>query len=212
MKVCCWFQLQEQESRKVYRCAFSSISHHKRSHTRSIPTLICSQDLSGGERNRVHLAKLLKANANVLLLDEPTNDIDVEVDFPPISSFSLSCLDLLPLFVPSLISLQVLRSLEEGISEFPGSLIIVSHDRWFLDRVATHILAFEGYIFCSYPFVRCYSSCSLFFSLLSSGSHAKGDEVTFFEGNYTQYEKALRKRKGNVDGKVAFISLKKRGQ
>src|SRR3546814_13016480 len=72
-------------------------------------------DLSGGERNRVHLAKLLKCNANVILLDEPTNDIDVEV----------------------------LRSLEEGITGFPGCLLIVSPDRWFLDAVATHILAFE---------------------------------------------------------------------
>lgn len=72
-------------------------------------------DLSGGERNRVHLAKMLKSNVNVILLDEPTNDIDIEV----------------------------LRSLEEGIQEYPGCIVVVSHDRWFLDRVATHILAFE---------------------------------------------------------------------
>eukprot|EP01124_Arcella_intermedia_P030038 TRINITY_DN6481_c0_g1_i1.p1 TRINITY_DN6481_c0_g1~~TRINITY_DN6481_c0_g1_i1.p1 ORF type:complete len:655 (+),score=129.97 TRINITY_DN6481_c0_g1_i1:94-2058(+) len=88
-------------------------------------------DLSGGERNRVHLAKMLKSNSNVILLDEPTNDIDVEV----------------------------LRSLEEGIQDYPGSIVVVSHDRWFLDRVATHILAFED------------------------------GGVMFFEGNYSEYEK-----------------------
>ena len=72
--------------------------------------------LSGGERNRVHLAKMLKAGGNLLLLDEPTNDLDVET----------------------------LRALEEALLEFPGSAIVISHDRWFLDRIATHILAFEG--------------------------------------------------------------------
>src|SRR5665811_2315592 len=72
--------------------------------------------LSGGERNRVHLAKLLRRGGNVLLLDEPTNDLDVDT----------------------------LRALEEGLLAFPGCAVIISHDRWFLDRVATHVLAFEG--------------------------------------------------------------------
>jgi len=92
-------------------------------------------DLSGGERNRVHLAKMLTEDANVLLLDEPTNDIDIEV----------------------------LRSLENGLAEFPGCVIIVSHDRWFLDRVATHIIAFEG-----------------------------AGKVTIFDGNYSEYEKSRK--------------------
>jgi ATPase subunit of ABC transporter with duplicated ATPase domains len=72
--------------------------------------------LSGGERNRVHLAKLLRAGSNLLLLDEPTNDLDVDT----------------------------LRSLEEGITSFAGSVVVITHDRWFLDRLATHIIAFEG--------------------------------------------------------------------
>lgn len=88
-------------------------------------------DLSGGERNRVHLAKLLRSGGNLLLLDEPTNDLDVET----------------------------LRALEEALLEFPGSAVVISHDRWFLDRIATHILAFEG-----------------------------DSQVTWFEGNYTDYE------------------------
>ncbi len=100
-------------------------------------------ELSGGERNRVHLAKLLKSGANVLLLDEPTNDLDVET----------------------------LRALEEALLNFPGCAVVISHDRWFLDRVATHILAFEG-----------------------------NSEVAWFEGNYQDYVADLRKRKGeNAD-------------
>ncbi len=97
------------------------------------------KDLSGGERNRLHLAKLLKRGANVLLLDEPTNDLDVET----------------------------LRALEEGILNFPGNAIIVSHDRWFLDRLCTHILAFEG-----------------------------NSQVVFHEGNYSDYESDRKKRMG----------------
>jgi ATP-binding cassette ChvD family protein len=97
------------------------------------------KELSGGERNRVHLAKLLKRGANVLLLDEPTNDLDVET----------------------------LRALEEGLLNFPGSVIVVSHDRWFLDRICTHILAFEG-----------------------------DSQVVFHEGNYTDYEADRKKRLG----------------
>ena len=73
-------------------------------------------DLSGGERNRVHLAKVLKSGANVLLLDEPTNDLDVDT----------------------------LRALEGGLEDFAGCAVVISHDRWFLDRIATHVLAFEG--------------------------------------------------------------------
>ena len=98
------------------------------------------KDLSGGERNRLHLAKLLKRGANVLLLDEPTNDLDVET----------------------------LRALEEGLLNFPGAAIVVSHDRWFLDRICTHILAFEG-----------------------------DSQVVFHEGNYSEYEIDRKKRLGS---------------
>ncbi len=98
-------------------------------------------DLSGGERGRLHLANTLKQGANVLLLDEPSNDLDVET----------------------------LRALEEAVETFPGSALIISHDRWFLDRVATHILAYEG------------------------DSH-----IEFFEGNYTEYHEDLVKRKGDA--------------
>jgi len=100
------------------------------------------KQLSGGERNRLHLAKLLKRGANVLLLDEPTNDLDIET----------------------------LRALDEGLLAFPGTVIVVSHDRWFLDRIATHILAFEG-----------------------------GSEVVFHEGNYSEYEEDRKKRKGDEE-------------
>ncbi len=97
-------------------------------------------ELSGGERNRVHLAKVLRAGANVLLLDEPTNDLDVET----------------------------LRALEEAILTFPGCALVISHDRWFLDRIATHILAFEG-----------------------------NSQIEFFSGNYQEYELDRKKRLGN---------------
>jgi energy-dependent translational throttle protein EttA len=96
-------------------------------------------DLSGGERNRVHLAKVLKAGGNVLLLDEPTNDLDIET----------------------------LRALEDALAAFPGCAVVISHDRWFLDRIATHILAFEG-----------------------------DSQVHWFEGNYQEYVEDYRKRKG----------------
>jgi sulfate-transporting ATPase len=98
------------------------------------------KDLSGGERNRVHLAKLLRSGGNVLLLDEPTNDLDVET----------------------------LRALEEALLEFPGCAVVISHDRWFLDRIATHMLAFEG-----------------------------DSQVTWFEGNYSEYEQDLKRRIGD---------------
>ncbi len=96
--------------------------------------------LSGGERNRVHLAKLLRSGGNVLLLDEPTNDLDVET----------------------------LRALEDAILAFPGCVVVISHDRWFLDRIATHILAFEG-----------------------------NSEVVWFEGNYQDYAEDHKRRKGD---------------
>ena len=96
-------------------------------------------DLSGGERNRVHLAKLLKSGGNLLLLDEPTNDLDVET----------------------------LRALEEAILAFPGCVVVISHDRWFLDRIATHILAFEG-----------------------------DSKVVWFEGNFADYEEDKKRRLG----------------
>jgi ATP-binding cassette ChvD family protein len=96
-------------------------------------------ELSGGERNRVHLAKVLRAGGNVLLLDEPTNDLDVET----------------------------LRALEEALLAFPGCAVVISHDRWFLDRIATHILAFEG-----------------------------DSQVVWFEGNYQEYVADFRRRKG----------------
>jgi ATPase subunit of ABC transporter with duplicated ATPase domains len=96
-------------------------------------------ELSGGERNRVHLAKVLRAGGNVLLLDEPTNDLDVET----------------------------LRALEEALLSFPGCAVVISHDRWFLDRIATHILAFEG-----------------------------NSEVVWFEGNYAEYVEDFHRRRG----------------
>jgi ATPase subunit of ABC transporter with duplicated ATPase domains len=97
-------------------------------------------DLSGGERNRVHLAKLLKSGGNLLLLDEPTNDLDVET----------------------------LRALEEALLAFPGCVVVISHDRWFLDRIATHILAFEG-----------------------------DSQTVWFEGNFEDYEKDKKRRLGD---------------
>jgi sulfate-transporting ATPase len=108
--------------------------------------------LSGGERNRVHLAKLLKEGGNLLLLDEPTNDLDVDT----------------------------LRALEEALLEFPGCAVVISHDRWFLDRIATHILAFEG------------------------DSH-----VEWFEGNYQSYEEDRRRRQGQSEDQPHRIKYKK---
>jgi energy-dependent translational throttle protein EttA len=96
-------------------------------------------DLSGGERNRLHLAKLLKSGGNVLLLDEPTNDLDVDT----------------------------LRALENGLEAFPGCAVVISHDRWFLDRIATHVLAFEG-----------------------------DSQVRWFEGNFSEYEAWRHKELG----------------
>ena len=95
--------------------------------------------LSGGERNRLYLARMLKSGANVILLDEPTNDLDV----------------------------NTMRALEDAVDNFAGCVLVISHDRWFLDRIATHILAFEG-----------------------------DSSVTFFEGNYSEYEETRKKRLG----------------
>ena len=110
-------------------------------------------ELSGGERNRLQLAKILQEGANVILLDEPSNDLDVET----------------------------LRALEDAILTFPGCTMCVSHDRWFLDRIATHILAFEG------------------------------DDVEWFEGNYTDFEEYRRKKLGSEANTPHRIKYKKIG-
>ncbi|MEJ7695566.1 MAG: ATP-binding cassette domain-containing protein [Candidatus Limnocylindrales bacterium] len=111
-----------------------------------------SAQLSGGERNRVHLAKLLQSGGNVLLLDEPTNDLDVDT----------------------------LRALEAGLESFPGCVVVISHDRWFLDRIATHILAFEG-----------------------------DSQVRWFEGNVTDYEAFRHKELGSAADQPHRIKYKK---
>ena len=108
-------------------------------------------NLSGGERGRLHLAKTLLKGGNVLLLDEPSNDLDVET----------------------------LRALEDALLEFAGSVMVISHDRWFLDRIATHILAFEG-----------------------------ESQVTFFNGNYQEYEADKKKRLGEEGAKPKRIRYK----
>jgi ATPase subunit of ABC transporter with duplicated ATPase domains len=110
------------------------------------------KELSGGERNRVHLAKLLKSGGNLLLLDEPTNDLDVET----------------------------LRALEEALLAFPGCVVVISHDRWFLDRIATHMLAFEG-----------------------------NSQVVWFEGNYADYEADRHRRLGIAADNPHRIKYKK---
>ena len=109
-------------------------------------------DLSGGERNRVHLAKLLRSGGNVLLLDEPTNDLDVDT----------------------------LRALEDALLDFAGCAVVITHDRWFLDRVATHVLAFEG-----------------------------DSEVTWFEGNVEAYEENRRARLGPAADRPHRITYKR---
>ena len=110
------------------------------------------KDLSGGERNRVHLARLVKVGANLLLLDEPTNDLDV----------------------------NTLRALEEGLERFGGCAVVSTHDRWFLDRIATHILAFEG-----------------------------NSQVVWFEGNYSEYEAYRKKRLGKESDRPHRIRYRK---
>jgi sulfate-transporting ATPase len=108
--------------------------------------------LSGGERNRVHLARILKSGANVLLLDEPTNDLDVDT----------------------------LRALEEALLNFAGCAVVISHDRWFLDRIASHILAFEG-----------------------------DSQVVWFEGNYQDYEEDRKRRLGAAADQPHRIKYRK---
>jgi ATPase subunit of ABC transporter with duplicated ATPase domains len=110
------------------------------------------ENLSGGERNRVHLAVMLKEGGNVLLLDEPTNDLDV----------------------------NTMRALEEALESFAGCAVIISHDRWFLDRVATHIMAFEG-----------------------------DSKVFWFEGNFSEYEEDRHKRLGTAADTPHRIKYKK---
>ena len=108
--------------------------------------------MSGGERNRVHLAKLLKSGGNVLLLDEPTNDLDV----------------------------NTLRALEVALENFAGCAVVISHDRWFLDRIATHMLAFEG-----------------------------NSQVHWFEGNFSEYEEDKKRRLGGDADKREKLKYKK---
>jgi ATPase subunit of ABC transporter with duplicated ATPase domains len=109
------------------------------------------KDISGGERNRVHMATMLQKQANLLLLDEPTNDLDV----------------------------NTMRALEEALESFAGCAVIISHDRWFLDRLATHILAFEG-----------------------------DSQTLFFEGSYSDYEKDRRKRLGIKENQPTRIKYR----
>jgi sulfate-transporting ATPase len=108
--------------------------------------------LSGGERNRLHLARIVKSEANVLLLDEPTNDLDV----------------------------NTLRALEDALDDFAGCAVVISHDRWFLDRIATHILAFEG-----------------------------ESQVVWFEGNYSDYEADRHRRLGHQADRPSRIHYRK---
>jgi ATPase subunit of ABC transporter with duplicated ATPase domains len=108
--------------------------------------------LSGGERNRVHLAKLIKGGANVLLLDEPSNDLDV----------------------------HTLRALEDALATFAGCGLVISHDRWFLDRVATHILAFEG-----------------------------ESQVVWFDGNYSEYEEDRKRRLGAAANRPSRLTYRR---
>ncbi len=128
-----------QELIKVGNYETSSRGYVGRFNFRGVQQQQFIGELSGGERNRVHLAKVLRTGGNVLLLDEPTNDLDIET----------------------------LRALEEALLSFPGCAVVISHDRWFLDRIATHILAFEG-----------------------------DSQVVWFEGNYQEYNADLHRRRG----------------
>lgn len=148
-----WQEISDgQEQLQIGRYEVSSRAYASRFNFKGGDQQKFVKDLSGGERNRLHMAKLLKRGGNVLLLDEPTNDLDVET----------------------------LRALEEGLLAYPGCVIVVSHDRWFLDRICTHILAFEG-----------------------------DSEVTWHEGNYTDYETERRKRTGesNEPTRVKYKKL-----
>ena len=136
-----WEEISEgNEVLQVVRYETQSRGYVSRFNFRGSDQQKLVRDLSGGERNRVHLAKLLKRGSNFLLLDEPTNDLDVET----------------------------LRALESAIEAYPGAVMVISHDRWFLDRIATHILAFEG-----------------------------DSKAVWFDGNYSEYEEDHRKRMGD---------------
>ena len=167
--VCLSYVDQERDELDPDKTVFAEITHGVevvRSGTREVPAraYVASFNfrgtdqqkmvgtLSGGERNRVHLAKLLQTNGNVLLLDEPTNDLDVDT----------------------------LRALEAGLESFPGCVVVISHDRWFLDRIATHILAFEG-----------------------------DSQVRFFEGNLTDYEAFRHRELGSAADQPHRIRFKR---
>ena len=136
-----WEEISDgSETVSVGQFAMPSRAYVSRFNFRGSDQQTLVKDLSGGERNRVHLAKLIRSGGNVLLLDEPTNDLDV----------------------------GTLRALEEALLEFPGCAVVISHDRWFLDRIATHMLAFEG-----------------------------DSKVVWFEGNYSEYETDLKRRIGD---------------
>ena len=149
-----WQEISDgHEQLVIGRYEVSSRSYASRFNLRGGDQQKFVKDLSGGERNRLHMAKLLKRGGNVLLLDEPTNDLDVET----------------------------LRALEEGLLTFPGCAIVVSHDRWFLDRICTHILAFEG-----------------------------NSQVIWHEGNYSDYEADRKKRLGD-NAEPTRVKYKKLG-
>ena len=149
-----WQEISDgHEQLVIGRYEVSSRSYASRFNFRGGDQQKVVKDLSGGERNRLHMAKLLKRGGNVLLLDEPTNDLDVET----------------------------LRALEEGLLTFPGCAIVVSHDRWFLDRICTHILAFEG-----------------------------NSQVIWHEGNYSDYEADRKKRLGD-NAEPTRVKYKKLG-
>jgi ATP-binding cassette ChvD family protein len=148
-----WEEISESaEVIKIGRYETQSRSYVSRFNFKGADQQKLVKDLSGGERNRVHLAKLLKKGANFLLLDEPTNDLDVET----------------------------LRALEMAIESFPGTIMVISHDRWFLDRIATHMLAFEG-----------------------------DSKAVWFEGNYTEYENDRMKRMGESEITPTRVKYKK---
>lgn len=151
-----WEEISEgNEILEIGKCQTQSRSYVSRFNFKGSDQQKLVKDLSGGERNRVHLAKLLKKGANVLLLDEPTNDLDVET----------------------------LRALEDAILAFPGTIMVISHDRWFLDRIATHMLAFEG-----------------------------DSQVVWFDGNYSEYEVDYRKRVGDQGQTPKRVQYKKLAQ
>ena len=148
-----WEELSDgQDSIVVGNYEVASRAYVSRFNFRGAAQQKLVKDLSGGERNRVHLAKLLKSGGNLLLLDEPTNDLDVET----------------------------LRALEEALLDYPGCAVVISHDRWFLDRIATHILAFEG-----------------------------DSQVYFYEGNYSEYEEHRKQRMGQQADQPHRIKYKK---